>query len=272
MNTQEMMKVALNLAKLEEIPVDSGIYCEGENIKKVLMGIDMGTPELLLARELKYDCVVSHHGSQDDKFINVDIILDTQIETMVKHGVPINKAQKALSKIKKTMKLNFHGINSDRASSVARLINMPYFNMHQIADLLTERFVQNYIDDKVKNKTNVTLKDIIKILNEIYEYQNGYVKPFIAVGKEDSFAGKNVVTMAGGTDGGIDVSKAYFEAGVGTLICMHMDEKELDQIESHNVGNVIIAGHMPSDSIGMNIIAKEWEKAGIKVTKISGMV
>lgn len=272
MNTQEMMKVALNLAKLEEIPVDSGIYYEGENIKKVLMGIDMGTPELLLAREFGYDCVVSHHGSQDDKFINVDKILDTQIETMVKHGIPINKAQKTLGKIKKTMKLNFHGINSDRGSSAARLMNMPYFNMHQIADLLTERFVQNYIDEKLMDKSNVTLKDIVDTLNEIYEYKNGYVKPFIAVGKEDSFAGKNVVTMAGGTGGGIDVSKAYFEAGVGTLICMHMDEKEMKEIESHNIGNVIIAGHMPSDSIGMNIIAKEWEKLGLEITKISGMV
>ena len=36
--------------------------------------------------------------------------------------------------------------------------------------------------------------------------------------------------------------------------------------------DVIIAGHMASDSIGMNRILDEWEKEGLEVTRIGGLV
>jgi putative NIF3 family GTP cyclohydrolase 1 type 2 len=65
MNTNDLMNTALKLANLEEMPYDTNIIVEGENIKKVLIGIDMETPELLLAKELGYDCVVSHHPKAD---------------------------------------------------------------------------------------------------------------------------------------------------------------------------------------------------------------
>ena len=50
MNTKELMDAALQLADLTEIPADSQIIVEGENIKKILMGVDMQTAELMLAK------------------------------------------------------------------------------------------------------------------------------------------------------------------------------------------------------------------------------
>jgi len=52
MDTKKMMDMALELANLKEMPGDCGIVVPGSNIKKVLMGVDMDTAELLLAKEL----------------------------------------------------------------------------------------------------------------------------------------------------------------------------------------------------------------------------
>ncbi len=43
MNTKEMMQIALDLAGLTEMPSDTSISVEGEDITNVLAGIDMGT-------------------------------------------------------------------------------------------------------------------------------------------------------------------------------------------------------------------------------------
>ncbi|MBQ3200850.1 MAG: hypothetical protein IJB22_02910, partial [Clostridia bacterium] len=96
MNTKQLMEEALKLAELTEIPADSQEIVPGENIKRILMGVDMQTPELLLAKQLGFDCVVSHHPVGDVTFANCAEIIKTQIDTLVKWGVPVNKAQKAI--------------------------------------------------------------------------------------------------------------------------------------------------------------------------------
>lgn len=78
--------------------------------------------------------------------------------------------------------------------------------------------------------------------------------------------------MAGGTNGGVDVYKSYFEAGVGTIIAMHVPENVQKAVVEQNIGNIIVAPHMPSDSIGLIEIANAWREQGIEVTCMSGIV
>ena len=98
MNTTNLMNSALKLAKLDSMPYDTNIIVEGKNIEKILIGIDMETPELLLAQQLGYDCVVSHHPKADSCIVDFAKVMDVQIDRMIKSGIPINKAQKALKK------------------------------------------------------------------------------------------------------------------------------------------------------------------------------
>lgn len=272
MNTNDLMNTALKLAKLEKKPYDTDIIVEGENIKKVLIGIDMETPELLLAKELKFDCVVSHHPKSDSCIVDFAKVMDVQIDRMVKAGVPINKAQKALKKKQASIDLGSHASNYDRVSSAARLINMPYLNMHIPADFITEEIVQTRLNTEFKNKPKTTLKDIIDELKSWEYYQDKIAQPVIRVGSNNDYAGKIEVLMAGGTNGGIDVYKSYFEAGVGTIIAMHVPEDVKRAVQEQNIGNIIIAPHMPSDSIGLLEIVKAWRKQGIEVTCMSGII
>ena len=270
MNTQQMMDIALEMANLTTMPQDCDIVVPGENIKKVLMGVDMDTPELLLAKELGYDCVVSHHP----KNTNIDMlkVMDSHILRLEKLGVPRNRSQKALEK--KTGSLDYmrHVSNSRRSESAAKLMNMPYVSLHTPADLIGEAMVQKHLDEKFGNKPETTLGDITEALEEIPEYKNSARKPVIRVGSKKSYAGKIYVLMAGYTGPGAPVLKQYFEGGVGTLILMHIPEADVKELREHAHGNVIVAGHMSSDSLGMNKIADAWRKQGVEVTMMSGVV
>ena len=84
MNTTDLMNTALKLAHLDKMPYDTDIIVAGENIKKVLIGIDMETPELLLAQQLGFDCVVSHHPKADSCVVDFAKVMDVQIDRMVK--------------------------------------------------------------------------------------------------------------------------------------------------------------------------------------------
>lgn len=272
MNTKDLMNSALKIAKLDVIPHDTDIIVVGENIKKVLIGIDMETPELLLAKELGFDCVVSHHPKADNCVVDFAKVMDVQIDRMTQAGVPINKAQKALKKKQMSIDLVQHASNYDRVSSAARLLNMPYLNIHIPADLITESIVQTRLNNAFDTKPKTKLKDIIEELNSWEYYQGKVAQPIIRVGSNNDYAGKIEVLMAGGTNGGVDVFKSYFEAGVGTIVAMHVPEDVKKAVIEQNIGNIIIAPHMPSDSIGLLEIVKAWRVEGLEVTCMSGIV
>jgi len=270
MNTKKMMDIALEMANLDTMPQDCDIVVPGENIKKVLMGVDMETPELLLAKELGYDCVVTHHP----KNTNVDMlkVMDSHILRLEKLGIPRNRSQKALAI--KTDELSYarHVANSRRSESAAKLMNMPYLSLHTPCDIISEAIVQKHLDQKFANKPDTKLSDIVDALEEIGEYKNSARKPVIRVGTKESYAGKIYVLMAGLTGPGAAVLKQYFEGGVGTLVLMHIPEKDAKELKEHGYGNVVVAGHMSSDSLGMNKIADKWREMGVEVTMISGVV
>lgn len=272
MNTKEIMEIALKLAGLDEMPSDTSINVEGDDIQKILIGIDMENPEILLAKSLGYDLVVSHHPKADTSQIDFHKVMVRQIDKMVEFGVPINKAQKALNKKMNSVNISSHVGNYDRVSSFAKLAGMPFMNIHMPADMIGERFVQKYLDDAFESKPKKTLEDIIEALNELDIYKNALASPVIRCGNAGDYAGKIAVLFAGGTNGGADVYKAYFEAGVGTIVAMHAPEDVIKAVKEQNIGNIIVAGHMPSDSIGLNAIISAWKEKGLDVTKMSGIL
>ncbi|MCL2227450.1 MAG: hypothetical protein FWB97_07470 [Oscillospiraceae bacterium] len=270
MNTQELMDIAVKAAKLDEMPADCGIIVPGENIKKVLMGVDMETAELMLAQQLGFDCVVTHHP----KNTNLDMIdlLDTHVRNLEELGVPRNKGQKLLEERKQELNYNFHVANSRRSESAAKLLKMPYMSLHTPADIIGQVIVQEFLDKKFGGKPDTKVQEIVEALEEIGEYKNSARKPVIRVGAKESYAGKIYVLMSGLTGPGPKILKEYFEAGVGTLVMMHIPEKDAKELKEQNIGNVVIAGHMSSDSLGLNKIAELWAKKGVETTMMSGIV
>jgi len=258
MNTKEVMELAIELAGLDEVPEDSGIMVEGDNIKKIFAGIDMGTAEIMLAKQLGADLVISHHPMAGSPRINLHQVMENQIDRMMEAGVPINKAQKALREKKEEVERALHVTNYDRAVSAAKLLGMPYMNIHTPADLIAQRTVQEYVDRCLGDKPKTRLKELVDCLKEISEYKKTPAGP--------------VIRVAGGTGGGVNVYKAYFEAGIGTLVVMHAKEDVIKAVKEQNTGNIVVAGHMASDSIGMNGILTKLESRNVDVIRMAGII
>jgi hypothetical protein len=60
-------------------------------------------------------------------------------------------------------------------------------------------------------------------------------------------------------------------SGIGTVIGMHISEEHKKEAELANV-NIVIAGHISSDSLGVNLFLDELEKQGIEIIPCSGLI
>lgn len=270
MNTHQIMHLALEMSGLKEVPADSGIVVPAEDVKKVLFGIDIDTADLLLAKQLGADLVLGHHPITDAPATNLHLVMKRQIELMTRVGVPINKAQKVLQERVQLNDRGAHSKNWGKVGQAARLLNMPLMNIHIPIDIITETAVQAHLDKQLVHTS--TVSDVIDALKQMPEFRGEPAGPVIRCGAKDDYAGKVFVSMAGGTNGGPGVMKAYFEAGIGTLVMMHIPEDSLKAVKEQAIGNVIIAGHMRSDSVGINIFIKALEAEGIEVVRMGGIV
>ena len=52
---------------------------------------------------------------------------------------------------------------------------------------------------------------------------------------------------------------------------MHIPEGHLEEARKHHL-NVVIAGHMATDSLGINLLADRLEEQGLQITPCSGLI
>jgi len=274
MNTEELMQIALDISGFKEIPADSQIFVRGDSIRKILFGVDVDAAGLLLAKQLDFDAVIAHHppGGEAQIYGLPEVML-RQIEQMKSVGVSEKEAREALEVRRGKMSRNLNVINYERVISVARMLEIPFLNIHTPVDVITKDYFDEYINSFLSSNEGVKISDLIKSLNEIDEISKGLTKPTLRIGNEESNVGKFFVAMSAGTNGGAAVAKAYFKAGVDTLMYMHLSEEDYKTLIKEEIKkNLIVTGHMPSDSIGINIYINELEKRGILVERFSGVI
>ena len=272
MNTKEMMEIALNLAGLDYLPEDSSILVESDDVSRVLAGIDMSGPELLTAKMLGFDCVARHHP-QGPSSINLGLLeaRDHQ-EIMVRAGVPINKAQKIAKTRKTEMDRIGHSRNLMAPQQLAELLEIASLCVHTPSDLIVEKELQKRMGKLSERLDRVRLEDIVTDLKQVREFSGYEQGPRIYVGDEKSYAGRIYVIMSGGGACNLEEYKAMIDVGVGTFIVMHMKEQIVDSLKSDDRCNVVVTGHMGSDSYGFNRILDAWEARGLEIKRIGGIV
>lgn len=254
---------------------DSRILIAGpknKQVKKVLAGIDIGWGELLLAREIGADLVISHHP-MGQALAGLDEVMHMQVELLAQVGIPINVAHNLIKVRASEISRSVGGANHFRVVDAAGILNMPLICTHTVTDNL----VACYLDDLVKKneKELEYLADLLKLLKSIPEYKIAGKKKFgpkLFCGSPDSYCGRIVIAeMTGGTTGSKEIYEKMSQAGIGTSIGMHMHEEWKKEAEKNNV-NVVIAGHISSDSIGMNFFLDQLVKKKIEVVPCSGLI
>ncbi|MBI4848133.1 MAG: NGG1p interacting factor NIF3 [Nitrospirae bacterium] len=244
-----------------------------EEIKTALVGIDMDAAEILLADRLsskgtKIDLVITHHPA-GKAFANFYEVMYMQADILNKFGVPINIAEGLLEGRIKEVERRLSPANHTRAVDVAALLDIPFMCMHTPADNMVVDFLQKTFDKKSPD----TLGDIIKILKEIPEYREAAKNnsgPKILLGSGERSAGKIFVDMTGGTEGSKDIFESLANSGVNTIVGMHLSDEHRKEAEKRHI-NVVIAGHISSDNVGMNFLLDEVVKSGkLKIIPCSG--
>lgn len=268
MNTNEIMKLACDMAGLDSVPDDSSIYVSGENIQKVLFGIDISTAELKIAKDLGYDLVIAHHPICVPNRRNVYM---DHVKMMVKAGVPEEEAFEAANFKMESFALYSQAQNHDHISSVAELLEMPFMNIHQPCDEIGRKIIQDIIDELLLSDPQATLGDIIDKLGELKEFETALSEMKILMGDENSPAGKVVFAHGAYTNGGYEIASAYFKNGVDTVIYIHILYDALLKLKEDQKGNLMTTGHIVSDEIGINPLIEALEERGLQVDLISGL-
>lgn len=269
-------KKDFDLDKLKNPYADSRIlFGDPETeVGTALVGIDMEVGEVIIADRLsekgeKIDLIISHHPEGKALAALADVMA-LQPDLWQRLGVPINVGEGLMNKRSQEVFRNLMPINHNRAVDAAKLFGIPFMSAHTPADNMVTAFLQALMDGNNPD----TVKDVVDLLKEVPEYAQATrdnAGPTIVVGSGDRRAGKIWIDMTGGTEGPKEAIEKLADAGVGTFVCMHASEKHTKAAEEHNI-NIIIAGHMASDSIGLNLLLDQLESRGVKIIPCSGLI
>jgi putative NIF3 family GTP cyclohydrolase 1 type 2 len=108
-----------------------------------------------------------------------------------------------------------------------------------------------------------TVGEIIEILLSLPEYREAQKRnagPRVILGSPRRQAGKIILEMTGGTEGPKEVLDKLSKAGAATLVSMHLSEEYFQKAKDANL-NAVIAGHISSDALGLNLLLDRIEKA-----------
>src|SRR3989338_7447347 len=248
-----------------------------EDVQVLMVGIDIETPELLLADRLrekgkKIDAMFIHHP-EGRALADLEKVMPLQVDLLAGVGVPVNHSEALLRPRMDKIWRAIHADNLFRSERTAELLGIPAFGAHTITDNLVWRFMEK----EVCAKKYDDLSEIVNILHDIQEYKY-YAKkgnpPIIVNGSPSSRPGKIVATeFTGGTNGPEELIERQSAAGVGTILAMHFTEKEVEEGKKHHM-NLIQCSHMASDALGINLMLDQLAKEEKKLTTldVSGFV
>jgi hypothetical protein len=248
-----------------------------EEIRRIAVGIDIESPELLLIDRLrergeKIDAVMIHHP-EGRALADLEKVMPLQVDILAQVGVPVNHSEAQLRPRMDRIWRAIHADNLFRTERAAELLGIPAFCCHTVTDNL----VWGFMEKEICAKEFDDLGSILKALRAIPEYE-WYAKkgnpPIIVNGSEKSRPGKIVATeFTGGTNGPEEFLESQSRAGVGTILSMHVTEKTLEEARKHHV-NMIQCSHMGSDSIGVNLLLDKLSKdeKKLEVVELSGFV
>jgi putative NIF3 family GTP cyclohydrolase 1 type 2 len=263
-DTEEIMKIGLELANWKKLPYDSAIHVRGKNIRKVLLTIDVTVAELMLAKSIQCDAVIGHHPI-GTAALNFHRVFDRHINYMVEHKIPKDIAEHAVQKLKAKAELRAHANIYDDVVSAAKILKMPLVNIHQPCD----EYMRKVILKKINSTKVKYVGDIVRSVEELPEYKNADTRVKVRYGSAKNEVNRWSLVVAAGTNGGFPIAKAYFDHGISTVIYLHIDYNDLTKIYEEKLkGNLIVLGHLAGDSIGLNALADKLQDKRIDVIRM----
>lgn len=247
----------------------------GKKVKKILVGIDISPAEIILADRLNQksegiDLILGHHP-HGAALAGLYEVIEIQVDMLSKYGIPVNIAEGLLKERIAEVKRKIYSLNHFQSVDTAKLLGIPFMCVHTPCDNLVFQFLTRLFEKKKLE----TVGEVVRILKEIPEYKEASFKktgPTIAVGEEKNRCGKVApLEITGGTEGAKKIYKYLAQAGMGTIISMHQSEEHHKEAKKYHI-NIVVAGHMASDSLGVNLFLNKLQKKEIDILPCSGLI
>ena len=196
-------------------------------------------------------------------------VMNLQPGALAAMGVLPNIAESLMESRAKEVEVSVGVANYERVVDAARLLGNTMMCVHTPCDNLVTGFMTRLME---KEAPGGTLDDVCKLIRSVPEYAYSAKcgnPPNIVAGSPSRTAGKIFVDFTGGTGGPKEYVKALSDAGISTILCMHARKEVIDLAKETHI-NVVIAGHMASDSVGLNLFLDRLEAAGVELLPCSG--
>jgi len=263
------MALALELAGLDRVPEDSAIFVPGRDIRRVLFGVDVGAAEVAAAKALGFDLVIAHHPT--GVYVDEWKVLLRHVEFMTAAGVPEKTARAAIADRVEATKLRGQISNVDQVPSTARLLGMPFMNIHAPLDEIGRRRMRAQVDAALAGgRARVT--DVVEALAALPEMRAAPTTVQLLLGDPGHPARTVVIAHGALTNGGYPVAHTCFAHGIDVVVYIHIDFGELQRLRAEGRGNLIVTGHLAGDSLGFTPFLTALRQRGLEVTTFSGVI
>jgi len=285
LSTEEIMGIALELVGETEIPLDSGIHVPGENIKKLIFTMDANVGLIHMAKDLGFDAVVCHHPC--GVLLHRGEVYRKHVDLLEEQGIPREAVINTLGEYfdtavrrieNKRFRMLYYESPNQTVLEVdaARLLNIPFMNIHNLFDEQGRRILQKKIDQAALKNPRWTLADVLHLIEMLpearYARDEYGITPEISIGKPDSEASKVVFVHGALSAPDPKIVRFYWENGFKTIVALHMEFEGLERLKTESQGNLILTGHFLGDSLGMTPFIRALREKGLAVVCMGGII
>ena len=237
---------------------------EDTELTTILMGINIGTQELLLADNLRgsgtrIDAVISHHTN------GIGVPADTLIYDTVPYlvdllegaGVARADAEPHIADMMTDRWVNAEDFNRI-GRDTAQLLGLPLACIHTPADFHHGQGVRGAIEDANAG----TVGDVVEALLALPEFQGAArigAIPRIMAGDADQPVGRVFHQDGGGWLFPVEVMPLLKEAGVGTFVTIGCSSAHKNKAQELGMGWVRMP-HGACDNVGLNLLLDKVEQ------------
>jgi hypothetical protein len=285
LSTEDIMGIALELVDETDIPLDSGIHIPGVNIKRLIFTMDANVGLLHMAKSLGFDAVVCHHPC--GVLPKRGEVYRKHLDIVEKHGISREAAvnelgeylDRAVCRIEnKRFRMLYYESPNQTVLEVdaAKLLHLPFMNIHNLFDEQGRRILQAKIDQTALENPKWTLENVLELIETFpeacYARDEYGISPKISIGQPGSEALKVVFVHGALSAPDPEIVKFYWKNGFKTVIALHMASENLERLRKEGQGNLILTGHFLGDSIGMTPFIRALRQKGLEVVCMGGII
>lgn len=274
-HAHELLEWSSILAGFSSVPADSCVvYDTGKPLTRMLASINATPGDLMLAKQFGCDGYLLHHPLAGTARLHFHRVFNRMIELMVEAGAPEDRARESVQSLHTRARFNDHAADWDALRSAAEAIGITLVNIHLAADELGRRVMLGALDTVNEDDTIADVRAALANNNEIAHPHN---EVLLVPDDPTRLAGRIAVMHAGGTNGGASVAECLFDhADIGTVVYIHLAGEDARRLAARSAegkpGSVVVAGHLPCDAIGMNLLIDAIESEhGIVIIPAGGI-